>query len=59
MNFYEDCIAAGYYCQSCGEVIDGSEPGYPRTCKDCDECHGTGKKHAALGGGAGEGEGRC
>ncbi len=25
----------GLYCQVCGVVVDGTTPGYPRTCDDC------------------------
>lgn len=26
----------GFFCQQCGCVIDGEEPGYPRFCEDCE-----------------------
>lgn len=31
-----DAVLEGLYCQSCGELIDGEEPGYPRPCDDCE-----------------------
>lgn len=30
-----DLMLEGYICQFCGELLDGDNPGYPRTCKDC------------------------
>lgn len=27
----------GFVCQYCGQVIDEDAPGYPRSCKDCEE----------------------
>lgn len=29
-------IFAGLMCQCCGQLIDGEEPGYPRSCEDCE-----------------------
>ena len=29
-------IMEGFLCQSCGVMIDGEEPGYPRECEDCE-----------------------
>ncbi len=37
MSYYEDFVADGLMCQSCGVLIDETEPGYPRKCKDCEE----------------------
>lgn len=31
-----DEILEGLMCQSCGALIDGEEPGYPRNCEDCE-----------------------
>lgn len=28
-------ILEGILCQDCGELIDGDDPGYPRSCDDC------------------------
>lgn len=30
-----DLILEGILCQCCGELIDGEEAGYPRTCAGC------------------------
>lgn len=35
MSYYEDYVADGLCCQTCGEFIDGEEPGYPRECEFC------------------------
>lgn len=35
MSYFEDYVADGLCCQTCGEVIDGKEPGYPRECDSC------------------------
>lgn len=35
MGDIADMILEGFMCQYCGEVIDGEEPGYPRSC-GCD-----------------------
>ncbi|CAH1054057.1 hypothetical protein PAECIP111894_00202 [Paenibacillus pseudetheri] len=29
-------ILNGLMCDVCGGLVDGKEPGYPRTCKDCE-----------------------
>lgn len=31
-----ELIYEGFVCQSCGELIDGDDPGYPRDCEDCE-----------------------
>jgi hypothetical protein len=31
-----DLILEGYICQHCRELIDGDDPGYPRSCQDCE-----------------------
>lgn len=36
MSFYEDYVEEGLCCQICGAFIDGEEPGYLRTCEDCE-----------------------
>lgn len=28
-------VLDGLLCQCCGELIDGEEVGYPRTCEGC------------------------
>jgi len=35
MGDVADAILDGLFCQCCGELIDGDEPGYPRTCAGC------------------------
>jgi len=35
MSFFEDYVQDGLCCMSCGTLIDGDEPGYPRSC-GCD-----------------------
>jgi len=37
MGDIADMILDGLVCQVCGELIDGDEPGYPRTCCENDE----------------------
>jgi len=32
-----EAVLEGLYCQVCGDLIDGEEPGYPRSCEDCEE----------------------
>lgn len=32
-----ELIHEGYICQYCGDLIDGDDPGYPRSCGDCEE----------------------
>lgn len=36
MSFYEDYVADGLCCQSCGALLDGNEPGYARFCAACE-----------------------
>lgn len=35
MGDIADAMLDGLLCQICGELIDGEEPGYPRTCPAC------------------------
>lgn len=30
-------IIDGLLCQSCGCLVDGDDPGYPRNCDDCED----------------------
>lgn len=30
-----DMVLEGLLCQSCTELIDGEETGFPRYCEDC------------------------
>ena len=36
MGEIADMMLDGTLCQQCGGVIDGTTPGYPRTCEDCE-----------------------
>jgi len=31
-----DDIINGLFCELCGVIVDGTEPGYPRKCSNCD-----------------------
>lgn len=31
-----ELIHEGYICQHCEALIDGDDPGYPRSCEDCE-----------------------
>lgn len=35
MSYFEDYVEDGLCCEECGEMIDGSEPGYVRKCEQC------------------------
>ena len=35
MGEVAEMMLDGTLCQVCGGVIDGTTPGYPRTCEDC------------------------
>jgi hypothetical protein len=37
MGEISDLIIAGFLCESCGSMIDGSAPEYPRQCEECQE----------------------
>ena len=37
MGDIADGMLNGLFCQLCGVVIDGEEPGYPRFCAGCEE----------------------
>ncbi|WP_258022808.1 hypothetical protein [Brevibacillus formosus] len=38
MGEVAEMIISGLVCQVCGESMDDfEEPGYPRTCEDCQE----------------------
>lgn len=32
---HADFVIEGFVCQQCGELIDGDEPGFPRSCEGC------------------------
>jgi Fe2+ or Zn2+ uptake regulation protein len=40
MGEASEIILNGLLCEQCGQVIDWSSPGYPRTCKECDPENG-------------------
>lgn len=35
MSYYDDYVAEGLCCESCGGLLDGSEPGFSRLCDGC------------------------
>lgn len=35
MSYYDDYVADGLCCESCGGYMDGSEPGHSRMCWSC------------------------
>lgn len=35
MSYFENYVEDGLCCEICGQVIDGEEPGYIRTCEYC------------------------
>lgn len=35
MGDIADAMLSGLFCQTCGEIIDDDEPGYPRSCGGC------------------------
>ena len=35
MGEFSDLIIDGFLCETCGEMIDGKESGYPRQCDEC------------------------
>ena len=37
MGDMAEAILEGLFCEECGCLIDGEEPGYPRSCDDCKE----------------------
>lgn len=40
MGEMADGMIDGLFCQECGDFIDGDEPGFPRTCENCDDENG-------------------
>ena len=37
MGEIADAIINGLLCEQCGCLIDGEEPGYPRSCEECED----------------------
>ena len=37
MSFFDDYVADGLCCMSCGQVIDYEEVGFPRLCERCEK----------------------
>jgi hypothetical protein len=35
MSYYDDYIADGLCCESCGGYMDGNTPGFSRVCVGC------------------------
>lgn len=44
MGDIADGIINGFWCQECGCLVDGEEPGYPRYCEDCESTNKPKKK---------------
>ena len=36
MGDISDAIINGLFCETCGAIIDGDEPGYSRQCPACE-----------------------
>lgn len=36
MGEIADMVINGLLCQECGSYVDFEEPGYPRSCDDCE-----------------------
>lgn len=36
MGEMAEAMLSGLFCEVCGELIDGKEPGYPRRCWWCE-----------------------
>jgi hypothetical protein len=36
MGEVAEMMLEGILCESCGEFIDGENPGHPRECADCE-----------------------
>ena len=37
MGEIADAMINGLLCEQCGCLIDGEEPGYPRSCAECED----------------------
>lgn len=37
MGEIAELMLSGFYCEQCGCMIGGDEPGYPRLCEDCEK----------------------
>ena len=37
MGEIADAVLSGFFCDICGVMVDGDEPGYPRLCGACKE----------------------
>lgn len=35
MGEIADEVLSGYRCDTCAQIIDDEEPGFPRNCDDC------------------------
>jgi len=35
MGDMAEMMTSGLLCETCGTLVDGTEPGYPRKCGDC------------------------
>ena len=36
MGEFSDMILEGFLCETCAEIVDGKESGYPRQCETCE-----------------------
>ncbi len=48
MGEIANAMLEGLFCEECGQLIDGEQPGYPRKCDDCKPRKQN--KHAAVHG---------
>ena len=46
MSFYDDYVADGLCCSSCGEMISGDEPGFARLCAGCSDTFKADDRHS-------------
>lgn len=37
MGEFAELVIDGWLCQVCGQLIDKTGPGFPRTCRECSE----------------------
>ncbi len=41
-------VIDGLLCEQCGALVDGDEPGYPRTCTTCVKTAGLGRERCLI-----------
>lgn len=37
MGDFTEAVIEGIFCCECGELVDGTETGFPRPCEECKE----------------------